>query len=368
MRSALVWMGSLVAILPAAAASQSVDALILPEGFKVQVFAEDLDSPRGMVFGADGVLFVALSGDGRVVMLPDRDGNGQADEVTTVLEHLNQPSGIAWDGTAMWVADVTRVIRLDGGVAPYPRSDYSIVLKELPAGGHWTRTILLEPSGRGFFLSIGASCDLCQEEDPRRAAIVHYGRDGSGEQIWASGLRNAVGLAFNPETGELWATSSGRDWLGDDLPPDELNAIRRGRHYGWPYCYGARVPNPEYDDQARCDRTEPPISEFPAHSVPLGIVFYEGAMFPAEFRGDAFVALHGSWNRSIPTGYKVVRLRVEAGRPVAVEDFISGWLGVGGRIWGRPVQPLVGPDGALYVSDDHGGRIWRIIYEGSEAP
>lgn len=344
--------------------TQVAGGLAVPEGFEAQLFAEGLAGPRGLAFGPDGGLYAALSGDGRVVVLPDRNGDGQADAVTTVIEGLNRPSGIAWRGDDLWVAEMTRVIRLEGPIVSYPRSDYAIVVRELPAGGHWTRTLLMDPSGSGFFLAIGSSCDVCREDDPRRGAIVRYNLDGSGESIWASGLRNAVGLAFSPETGELWATDSGRDWLGDDLPPDELNAVRPGGDYGWPYCYGARVANPEFADTSRCDGTEPPIMTFPAHSAPTGIAFYTGDQFPPEFRGDAFVALHGSWNRSVPAGYKVVRVRIAAGRPEALEVFASGWLATGGRIGGRPVQPLVGPDGALYVSDDSGGRVWRIAYAG----
>lgn len=350
--------------LAGAARAQTAADLSVPAGFEVQLFAADLGTPRGMAFGPDANLYVTLSREGRVVMLPDRNGDGQSDGALTVLENLNRPSGISFRGSDLWVAEMSRIIRVDGPMRSLPRTDFTVVVKELPAGGNWTRTLLMDPRGEGLFLAIGSSCDLCLEEDPRRGAIVRYRLDGSGEEVWASGLRNSVGLAISPETGELWATDNGRDWLGDDLPPEELNAVRRGRDYGWPFCYGARVPNPEYNDGRRCDGTEPPMISFPAHTAPLGIVFYTGAMFPEEYSLDAFVALHGSWNRSVPSGYKVVRVRIEAGRPAAVEDFVTGWLTAGGRVSGRPVQPLVGPDGALYVSDDHGGRIWRVVYVG----
>jgi glucose/arabinose dehydrogenase len=335
-----------------------------PVGFRVDVFAENLSSPRRMAFGPDGWLYVTESGTGRVLRLSDVDGDGRADTIASVLEGLDRPAGIAWHAGDLWVAESVRVIRVAVPLDSGPRFDITVVVDSLPDSGHSRHALLIDPAGRGFFLSIGSSCNLCIEDDGRRAKILRYNMDGSGEQVWASGLQNASSLAINPLSGELWATEPGRNWLGDDLPPDELNVIRRGGHYGWPYCYGARVPNPEYANQSRCDTTEPPILTFQAHSSPLGVTFYDGEMFPADYRGDVFVALHGSWNRSVQVGYKVVRLKVEAGRPVAVSDFLTGWVGEGRWVLGRPVQPLVGPDGALYVSDDYGGRIWRVVYEG----
>jgi glucose/arabinose dehydrogenase len=340
--------------------------LVVPDGFRVQVFAEGLGAPTGMVFGTDGRLYVTEQRRGRVLRIVDHDGDGRADSVTTVIEDLDRPFGIEWGDGGLWVAESARVIRLDGPFTSDTRSDFAVVVDQLPAGGTAKRSLVLAPSGRTLFLSIGSSCDLCREEDPRGAAILRYNLDGSEEEVWARGLRSSMGLAFHPVSGELWATENGRDWLGDDLPPDELNVVVQGGNYGWPYCYGSRIPSPEYADPARCDVTEPPVMLFPAHSSPLGITFYTAEMFPTEYQGDAFVALHGSRNLSAPAGYKVVRLEIEGGRPVAAEDFITGWVGAGPRILGRPVQPLVGPDGALYVSDDYGGRVWRVVAGGGE--
>lgn len=367
-----LWCGlALTALATDAAAQTDSVPVVVPPGFQVRVFAQGLNAPRGMAFGPNGCLYVTDARGGRVLRLVDVDADGKADNIGVVLEGLDRPSGIAWHAGEVWVAEESRIIRLPDPVpvdtaSARPKVEYTVVVEGLPAGGFWTRPLIFETDGSGFFVGIGASCNLCLEEDRRRAAIVRYEMDGTGERVWATGLRNPVGLAIHPETGELWATSAGRDWLGDDLPPDELNAVRRSRNYGWPYCYGARVPNPEYADQARCDPTQPPIATFPAHSSPLGIAFYTGDAFPPEYRNDAFVALHGSWNRSAPSGYKVVRVKVQAGHPVKVEDFVTGWLSGGGDLRGRPVQPVVGPDGALYISDDFSGRIWRVAYQADE--
>lgn len=348
-----------------AAQAGSAEGPTAPAGFGVRLFAEDLGAPRGMAFGPDGWLYVTDVAGGRVLRLTDDDGDGAADTIGVFLEGLDRPSDIAEHDGKLWIAEATRVLRVEAGGRA---ADVSVdtIVADLPADGFTSRSLVFDPSGHGFFASIGSSCDVCREDDARRGTIVLFRLDGREPQVWARGLRNAVGLAVHPETWELWALDLGRDWLGDDLPPDELNIVQRGRHYGWPYCYGARVPNPEYADPARCDVTEVPVLTLPAHSAPLGIAFYAGEHFPGEYRGDAFVTLHGSWNRSAPAGYKVVRLHVEAGRPVSTDDFLTGWIAAGGRILGRPVQPLVGPEGALYVSDDHGGRVWRVAYEAVE--
>jgi len=335
------------------------NALVVRRGFRVAVFAEDLDGVRMLSRGPDGTVYASLTRVGRVVALPDADGDGRADRIRPVIEGLRGPHGLAWAGDTLYVAEEHRVIRL---VPPDAR--VNVVVDGLPTGGnHTSRSILVR--GDTLLVSVGSSCNLCDERDPRRAAITSYRTDGSGERRFATGLRNAVGLAWHPITGAVWATNNDRDRLGDDVPPDRVNVLTEGGWYGWPECYLPNRPNPEYEDHAsRCDEAIGPTVILPAHSAPLGLVFYEGAQFPEEFRGDLFVALHGSWDRSFPTGYKVVRVRLRDGVPVGeAEDFVAGWQ-IGRRWWGRPVDLAVGADGALYISDDFGDRVFRIWWEG----
>jgi glucose/arabinose dehydrogenase len=361
----LVFAGA-VAVHAWAVAShaQSGERLNVPEGFVVEVYAEGLAGPWGMAFGPGGDLYVALTGAGQLVRLADADGDGRAEQSVTLIEGLDRPSAVSWNGDRLWIAEMGRVISVHD-----PEADsavqYTVVVDSLPTDGPAGRALLIEPSGRAFYLNLPASCNVCREDDPRRATVLRFAIRGGEQEIWARGLRSAAGLAFHPETGELWATDLGRLGLGDRLPPDELNVIRRGRHYGWPYCYGQRVPNPEFGSPQRCDATTPPVLRFPAHSVPQGIAFYAADRFPAEYHGDAFVALSGSADGGPAlSGFKVVRVRVAAGRPVGFEDFVTGWLARDDRAWGRPVVTLVGPDGALYVRDVGSGRIWRVSYRG----
>jgi glucose/arabinose dehydrogenase len=332
------------------------DALRLPPGFKISVFADKLQGVRYLTLGPGNAVYASQPGSGLIVKLTDSNHDGVADSVVTIASGLKGPFGIAFRGDTMYVAEERDVKRFDPhGAAP-------VTLAQLPDGGHSTRTIIFGPDGK-MYVAVGSSCNLCEERDSLRAAVTQFNPDGSGGRVFAKGLRNTVGIAFNPTTGELWGGNNDRDNLGDDVPPEHINIIKDGRNYGWPQCYLPGKPNPEYGP-TDCSNVEPPAITVQAHSAPLGLAFYTGTQFPREYRGDAFVTLHGSWNRSIPTGAKVVRLEVDSGgrRAVGVDDFIVGWQRPDGSRWGRPVGVLVAPDGALLVSDDYGGKIWRVSY------
>jgi uncharacterized protein (TIGR03437 family) len=339
----------------------------VPSGFRISVYAQgNVSGARFLAVSPAGTLFVSSPGSGRVYALPDRNLRGQPDSVITFATGLREPHGLAFLGNDLYVAENHRVIvyrnvepQLSAGV---PQQVASIVA----GGGHSTRTVVFGPDGR-MYVAAGSSCNVCTEGEERRAAIQRFNPDGTGAEIFARGLRNSVGLRFHPATGELWATDNGRDNIGNDAPVEEINIIRQGLDYGWPYCHSNRMPNPEFNNQARCDSTEPPAWSMQAHSAPLGLGFYTGAWFPPEYRGDAFVALHGSWNRSVPTGYKVIRVRVQDGNPVAQEDFISGWL-EGNTTMARPSDVVTGADGALYIADDGASRIYRVTYDGWSGP
>lgn len=340
--------------------------LTLPPGFTANVFAEGLSGPRFIAFAPDGVLYVADRGNDRIVALPDSNGDGTADAIHVFAGDLDNVHSLAFHEGAWYAGVPTGVIRLQDTTGDGTADARVSLIDNYPSGGqHTTRTVAFLPHGR-MVVSIGSSCNSCEETDARRAAILVYdGPEATGELLFATGLRNAVGLAVHPVTGELWATENGRDLMGDDLPPDAIYIVRQGVDYGWPYCHSGRIPDPELGFPGACEDAEPPVVEIPAHSAPLGLTFYEDTAFPPEYQGDLFIAYHGSWNRSRPTGYKVVRLPLDGSVPAGpIEDFATGWLRNNNRADGRPVGLAVGPDGALYVSDDKGGLIYRIRYRG----
>ena len=361
--SAVLALGLLAAGLPGVANAQGGPKLKVPPGFAIDVFADKVGSVRFMAIDPAGTLLVSEPSAGRVLALPDKNGRGKADSVQTVVTGLDQPHGLAFHEGALYIAETSRVQRFAYDPATM-KATQPTLLTRLPAGGgHWTRTVVFGPDGL-MYVSVGSSCNVCRESDKRRAAVLRFNADGSGETIFASGLRNAVGLAFHPTSGVLWATVNERDWRGDDVPPDYVTELREGAAHGWPDCMTVRgrvVTDTSFAKGATCDKVTLPTVEIQAHSAPIGLAFYTGTQFPEEYRGSLFVAYRGSWNRSLPTGYKIVRLRVRDGQPPAVEDFATGWL-EGTSSWGRPVDLVVGRDGALYLSDQGAGRIYRITY------
>ena len=342
-----------------------LERLKLPPGFHITVFA-DAPRARQMAFSPGGVLLVTDMSDGTVLAFPDSKHTGHAERTVTVLGGLNAPHGIAFHNGKLYLTEINAVRRYDWDESQL-RASNPQKLAELPGsgGGHSTRTILFA-NGK-MYVAVGSSCNVCEEDDKRRAAVTEFNEDGSGQRIFASGLRNAVGLTLNSKTNTIWATDNGRDWLGDDLPPEEVNDLGpHGGNFGWPYCYGDRVPDGSESDNYDCLKTVAPKVLMQAHSAPLGLLFYNGSMFPPEYRGNLFVTFHGSWNRSVPTGYKVVRIKFndKGEREGPPEDFITGWIRPGESkkgVWmGRPVGLVVGPDGAMYVSDDAAGVVYRV--------
>lgn len=335
----------------------------VPAGFGTSVYAQGLSGPRMMAVGPDGHVYVAERGQNRIVRLPDRDGDGVADGVEVVAADLSSPSSIAFyqDGS-LYVGETRRVLRLTLGGDPPTAQSVDVIVDGLPSGGHNTRTVLFSPDWEWLYVSVGSSCNVCEEDDERRAAIVRYRPDGSEELLYAVGLRNAVGITFRPGTDELWATNNGRDWLGDDQPPETIYVVSQGDDAGWPQCHSGRILDPDYGSEGACEGVLDPVVEMQAHTAPLGLGFYTGTAFPDDYRGDLFVALHGSWNRSVPVGYKVVRIPIDEGQPGVVQDFAAGWLRDAGSQWGRPVDVVTASDGSLLISDDGQGRIYRVFY------
>ncbi|HMQ30263.1 MAG TPA: PQQ-dependent sugar dehydrogenase, partial [Chloroflexaceae bacterium] len=331
-----------------------------------------LERPRFMALDpADGSLVVASDSRGEVYRLRDTDGDGRYESGQTVAGGLPFVHSVAFHQGRLYAAAEGRVVRLGDFAQDGAARSVATVVGGLPVAdlsnpaAHRTRTILFGPDGM-LYISVGSSCDLCVEQDPLRATVLRANPDGTGLEVFATGLRNTVGIAFRPYTEELWGLDMGRNFLGPDLPPEELNHIEAGRDYGWPFCYGDRAPNPEFADPARCAATEAPRRNFPAHWAPLGLVFYDGLGFPPAYQGDALVAFHGSASDQTGgrrVGYTVSRVRFRDGEPVAHEDLLRGFV-VGAEVWGRPAGLLVAPDGSLLVSDDFGGRIFRVRYTG----
>jgi glucose/arabinose dehydrogenase len=340
--------------------------LNLPPGFHVNVFAAELGDARFIAISPQGILYVTAMDAGKVLALPDRNGDGVTDTIITVASNMRSPHGIAFYQNVLYVAETHRVVRLLDTNGDLVADKTEVIISNLPSGGgHFTRTILFDETAQKLYVSVGSTCNAC-DDDPRRACILQFHTDGSGERLFASGLRNSVGLAWHPISHELWATDNGIDLLGDDLPPEEVNVVRDGKHYGWPFAYSNQVPNPSFPprDAAFLKRVQKPAAQLQAHSAPLGIHFYTKTQFPSDYRNAAFVAFHGSWNRSKRTGYKVVRLRIGAdGKNGKVSDFLSGFLDDASQsVWGRPVDVISDAQGNLYVSDDYNDAIFRIQY------
>ena len=348
-----------------------LDCIELPPGFSIDYYAENVENARSMTLSPNGTLFVGSRNAGNVYALPDRDRDNRADETIVIAEGLNMPNGVAFRNGSLYVAEVSRVIRYDNIENRLDDPPEPVVVNDsFPTDtSHGWKYIKFGPDGK-LYVPVGAPCNVCdkEEEDERYATIMRMEANGSGLEVFARGIRNTVGFDWHPETGELWFTDNGRDWMGDDLPPDELNrAPEPGLHFGFPFCHGGDIPDPEFGELRDCEEFTPTEVKLGPHVAALGMTFYTGTMFPEEYRNQTFIAEHGSWNRKVPIGYRVTLVRLENGTPISYEPFAEGWL-LGFSSWGRPVDVLVMPDGALLVSDDKNDAIYRISYgEAGEA-
>ncbi len=344
--------------------------LQLPPGFEASIFAEDLSNVRWLMATAGGDLIVTQPRSGSVVWIEgDHDRDGRSDGRRSLLSDLNRPHGIQMRDGWLYIGETDAIgrIRFDA-LKGVTSGDYETIVTGLPGGGnHWSRNLGFGPDG-WLYVNIGSSCNACIEKDERRATIMRFRPDGSQAEIFAAGLRNSVGFDWQPSTGVLYATDNGRDLLGDDFPPCELNRVERGQFYGWPFVNGDRVPDPDYGTQkdARIATAVSPAHAFRAHNAPLGIHFIRGSRVPTEYRGAALVALHGSWNRTVKDGYKVVSLHFSSDGSIEERDFFTGF-NVDDDVIGRPVHVVEGPEGEFYLSDDFAGVIWRIAYRGTGA-
>jgi glucose/arabinose dehydrogenase len=341
--------------------------LHVPPGFRVSLFADKLGNPRGMLLAPNGDVILSEPGEGKITILRDANHDGIAEQRFTFASGLDEPYGLAFHDHWLYAGNENAVVRFPYKAGQTAASGDPEPIASLPPGGHSTRGIVFNRAGTKMYVSVGSASNVSSGEAPERAAIVEFNPDGSGKRIFANGLRNPVGMAWEPATGSLWTAVNERDGLGDELVPDYVTSVQAGAFYGWPFTYLGQHEDPrhagERPDLVR--KAIPPSVLIQSHSAPLGIAFYQGTMFPAEYRGRAFVALHGSWNRSRRTGYKIISIPFRNGHPTGgYDDFVAGWMTdeTSRVVWGRPVGLLVLADGSLLISDDGAGKIWRVTY------
>lgn len=348
-------------------AQQTLKKLQLPDGFSAEIYADNVPNARQLALGSDGIVYAGSREAGKVHAVVDNNGNHKADEVYTIAEDLRMPSGIAYRDGSLYVGAVSKILRYDNinenlRNPPEP----VVVTNNYPTDGHhgW-KFIAFGPDGK-LYVPVGAPCNICDPDNEIYASITRINPNGSGREIIARGVRNSVGFDWHPETGDLWFTDNGRDWLGDNRPPCELNHLSEiGQHFGYPYKHGSDIWDPEFGDQGKnMDQTfRSPAQELGPHVAPLGMIFYTGDMFPDTYRNQVLIAEHGSWNRSEKIGYRITKVTLEEDMATSYEPFIEGWLQDNESVWGRPVDLLQLPDGSVLISDDEGGTIYRITYK-----
>ena len=335
----------------------------LPEGFQISIFADSVPNARSLALGANGTVFVGSRNEGVVYALKDEDQDGRADRTYVLAENMNSPNGVAFRNGSLYVAEIDKIWRFDlieNNLSDPPRP--ILVYDKLPSDKHhgW-KYIAFGPDDK-LYIPIGAPCNICLEDDRRYSSITRINPDGTGFEVFAEGIRNTVGFDWHPETNTLWFTENGRDMMGNDIPPDELNhAPRAGMHFGFPFCHGLSIKDPEYGEQRNCNEFTKPEALLGPHVAALGMKFYRGSMFPSQYKHQIFIAEHGSWNRDEPLGYRVM-LVTKNDNEYRYEPFAEGWL-KNGKAWGRPVDILEMPDGSLLVSDDFADVVYRITYK-----
>ena len=358
-----LFLAALACAAPAFAQKLPLERIKLPPGFTIELFAR-VPNARAMALGKQ-TLFVGSRSEGKVhaLKLRGEGANLAVERVTVVADGLDMPTGVAFREGSLYVADVSRILRYDGIEARLDAPPSPVVVTDrLPSETHhgW-KFIAFGPDGN-LYVPVGGPCNVCERDPDRYASIHRMAPDGSKAEVFARGVRNSVGFDWHPETRELWFTDNGRDMLGDDLPADELNrAPRAGMHFGFPYCHQGDLADPEYGSKRKCAEFTPPAQKLGPHVAALGMRFYRGEQFPADYKNQVFVAEHGSWNRSKKIGYRVSIVRFEGGRAVSYLPFAQGWL-QGETAWGRPADVQELPDGSLLVSDDHAGAVYRIRY------
>jgi glucose/arabinose dehydrogenase len=341
-----------------------IERIKVPAGFEVTLFAEGVDHARSMALGEKGTLFVGSMGGGGNVYAIKHDGK-KATQVTTIAKGLDSPNGVAVKDGALYVAEISKIWRYDNIEATLGAAKPTLLYGKYPTDkSHGWKFIRFGPDG-WLYVPVGAPCNICDREAPY-ASITRLKPDGSAMEVYARGVRNSVGFDWDPESKELWFSDNGRDLMGDDVPDDELNhAPKAGMHFGYPYCHAGDVADPDFGGKRKCSEFTPPAQKLGAHVASLGVRFYTGSMFPAAYRNRIIVAEHGSWNRSKKSGYRVVTMKVEGGKVMEHTVFAEGFLDAAtDTAWGRPVDLQVMPDGALLVSDDKAGAIYRIALKG----
>lgn len=343
-----------------------IDRIQLPEGFVIDVYAEGVVNARSMDLSPDGTLFVGTRGKGNVYALQDTDGDMRIDKQYELATKLKLPNGVAFRDGDLYVAEVNRILKFPNIEDNLDNPSYEVVYDEYPTETHhgW-KYIAFGPDGK-LYIPVGAPCNICESEDDVFASLTRMNPDGSDMEVVQHGIRNTVGFTWHPETGDLWFTDNGRDWMGDDLPACELNrADKDGMHFGYPYCHQGDLADPDFGDKRDCAEFTPPVQNLGPHTAPLGLEFVTTSNFPEGLRGHVLIAEHGSWNRSKKIGYRVSLVRLNGNEAVSYEPFAYGWLDEeADEAWGRPVDIEFLPDGSMLISDDFADAIYRIYYRG----